>query len=122
MSTKNEPAGDYFWLPNPFSLGGYWSSGSGAGFFALDPRMGATARVPFPAAFFPTTAGCATHGEKEPDHTEAEYAKPVYPEFIPRRWIYLSEHAKKARTRKKWKHAIARKTELYAKRRKGATT
>ena len=71
MSTKNEPAGDYFWLPNPFSLGSYWSSGSGAGFFALDPRMGATARVPFPAAFFPTTAGCATHGEKEPDHTEA---------------------------------------------------
>lgn len=121
MSAENEPVGDYFWLSKPSLLGGCWGSGSGAGFFALDPRMGATAHAPFPAAFFPTMAGRATRGEKEPDHIGTEYAKPVYPEFIPRRWIHLSEHAKKARTRKKWKHAIARKTELYAKRRKGAT-
>lgn len=122
MSTEIKPVGDYYWLPRPSFLGGCWSYGSMAGSFALDPRRNATAQVQFPMTCFAYLPAYIGLGSTEPEHAEVERMEPEYPAFIPRRWIYLSEHAKKARTRKKWKHAIARKTEPHAKRSKGAIT
>lgn len=122
MSTEINPVGDYYWLSRPSLLGGCWSYGSMAGLFALDPRRLATAQVQFPMMCFLNLSAYTEPEHVGPEPAEAEHMKPAYPAFIPRRWIHLSEHAKKARTRKKWKHAIARKIELHEKRSKGANT
>lgn len=80
-------------------LGGYWNQGNGAGIFAATPQQLSKASY-VPPWIFP---GRPTKAQKEPPR-------------IPKRWIYLAKHAKKARTRKKWNNAIQRTLTLYEKR------
>ena len=52
-------------------------------------------------------------------------ASSAYPRYIQEKWFFLSKHAKKWRTRKKWQHAIEKKISLHNKRQtkyKGAKT
>lgn len=92
-------------------LGGNWDKGSYAGRFALNINDAHSyANIPLPFCF-PLSLMVSAERRKSNYLPKSEY-----PDYIPKKWIHLSRHSQKLRTRKKWKHQIEKEIRLHEKR------